>query len=73
VGRPQGRIDVLPAVAGLGWVELKPHITQVDVDGVPIPVLDLPDLLKTKQELHPKDQLDAAVLRAAIERLAKGR
>jgi hypothetical protein len=66
-------IDVLPAVAGLGWAELKPHITQVDVDGMPIPVLDLPGLLKTKQGLRPKDQLDAAVLKAAIERLGKGR
>jgi hypothetical protein len=47
------------------------HITMVDIDGQPVRVLDLPGLLKTKQGMRPKDQMDAAVIAAAIEALAK--
>jgi hypothetical protein len=64
-------IDVMPSVAGLSWETLTPHITTVDIDGQPLRVLDLPGLLKTKQGLRPKDQMDAAVIAAAIEALAK--
>ncbi len=62
-------VDVMPSIAGLAWAEMTPHITQLDIDGVSVRVLDLPGLLKTKQGVRPKDQLDAVVLRAAIDRL----
>ena len=42
-------IDVMPAIAGLSWEEMKPHITSTEIDGVQIRLLDLPGLLKTKQ------------------------
>ena len=41
------------------------------IEGQPIKVLDLPGLLKTKQGQRPKDQMDAAVIAAAIDSLAK--
>jgi hypothetical protein len=62
-------VDVMPSIAGHSWEEMKPHIVVIDIDGVSIRVLDLPGLLKTKQGVRPKDQMDAAVLAAAIERL----
>jgi hypothetical protein len=59
-------VDVLPAIAGLTWDEMKPHITTVDIDGITIRLLDLPGLLKTKRGVRPKDQMDAAVIEAAL-------
>lgn len=59
-------VDVLPAIAGLTWDEMKPHITTVDIDGITIRLLDLPGLLKTKRGARPKDQMDAAVIEAAL-------
>lgn len=64
-------IDVMPSVAGFTWEALAPHITTIDIDGQPVRVLDLPGLLKTKQGLRPKDQMDAAVIAAAIAALGK--
>jgi hypothetical protein len=61
-------IDLLPSVAGIGFDELRRHITHLEVDGETIPVLDLRGLLATKQGTRPKDQADAAVLRRALER-----
>jgi hypothetical protein len=55
----------------MSWAEMKPHVTEVAIDGVNVRVLDLPGLLKTKQGVRPKDQIDAAVIRAAIERLGR--
>jgi hypothetical protein len=62
-------VDVMPSIAGLSWQEMKSHVTSVTVDGVEIRLLDLPGLLRTKQGLRPKDQMDAAVLAAAIKAL----
>jgi hypothetical protein len=64
-------VDVMPSIAGLSWAEMKAHVTTMDIDGVSVRVLDLPGLLKTKQGVRPKDQMDAAVIRAAIERLGR--
>ena len=62
-------VDVMPAIAGLSWDEMKPHITTTQIDGVVIRLLDLQGLLKTKQGARPKDQMDAAVIAAALEKL----
>jgi len=62
-------VDVMPSIAGCGWQDLAPHITTMDVDGVEIRLLDLAGLLKTKHGQRPKDQMDAAVLAAAIRAL----
>ena len=65
-------VDILPSAAGYGWDDLKSRVTQVDIDGVAVKVLDLEGLLKTKEGLRPKDQLDAAAIRRAIELLKGG-
>lgn len=39
--------------------------------GVTIRLLDLPGLLRTKQGARPKDQMDAALLEAAIREIGK--
>jgi hypothetical protein len=62
-------VDVMPSIAGHSWEEMKPHIMNIEIDGITIRVLDLSGLLKTKQGVRPKDRMDAAVLAAAIERL----
>ena len=59
-------VDVMPSVAGLSWDALLPHVSTKDIDGQKVRLLDLEGLLKTKQGVRPKDQADAAVLRAAI-------
>jgi hypothetical protein len=61
-------VDVLPSVAGLSWEQMAPHIVTQEIDGVPLRLLDLEGLLKTKQGVRPKDQLDASIIRAALER-----
>jgi hypothetical protein len=65
-------VDVLPAVAGVPWAELEQHIEWLQLEGEPIPVLDLRGMLKTKQGLRLKDQQDAAIIREALARLPGG-
>jgi hypothetical protein len=62
-------VDVMPSIAGLSWEDMKPHIVTTKIDDVVVQLLDLPGLLKTKQGARPKDQMDAAVIAAALERL----
>lgn len=66
-------VDVLPAAAGKSWAELKPHVTTVVIDDVPVRVLDLQGLLETKRGLRPKDQADAALIERAIQELRRSR
>jgi len=61
-------IDVMPSIAGFTWEQMKPHITTASIDDVTINLLDLPGLLKTKQGVRPKDQMDAAVIAAALKK-----
>ena len=62
-------IDVMPSSAGLTWDERNAHVTAMDIDDVSIRVLDLRGLLKTKQGVRPKDQMDAAVISAALRQM----
>jgi hypothetical protein len=64
-------VDVMPAIAGLTWENMKPHVTSVEIDGVTIQLLDLPGLLKTKRGVRPKDQMDAALIEAALAAAGK--
>lgn len=64
-------IDVMPSIAGLTWEEMKPHIIRRQIGAVMVPLLDLPGLLKTKQGVRPKDQMDAAVISRALEEMKK--
>lgn len=64
-------VDVLPSAAGHSWDELKHHVTELDIDGVRVKVLDLEGLLKTKEVPRPKDQADAEAIRRAIDLLKR--
>jgi hypothetical protein len=46
---------------------MEPYIEAIRLDDVPIRVLNLEGLLLTKQGDHPKDRLDACILRPALE------
>lgn len=59
-------VDVMPAACGHAWEELSRYIVQVEIDGVPIPVLSLEGLLLTKEGLRDKDKADRAVLLRAL-------
>ena len=59
-------IDIMPSVAGHSWEEMQQYIETVDLDGVPLRVLNLEGLLLTKQGARPKDQMDASILRQAL-------
>lgn len=61
-------VDVMPSIAGLSWDDMKAHLITTYVDDVPVRLLDLAGLLKTKQGARPKDQMDAAVISAALQR-----
>ena len=63
-------VDVMPSVSGVSFPELEQLAETMVLDGVPVPVLGLKGLLKTKQGLRPKDQADAAMLQRVIASLA---
>jgi hypothetical protein len=56
----------MPSIAGRTWEEMRRYMDIIDLDGVPLRLLNLEGLLLTKQGARPKDQLDAAVLRQAL-------
>jgi hypothetical protein len=61
-------IDLLFAANGESYESLKPHIREIEVQGVPVRVLDIAGLLKTKTDYREKDVIDKSVL----QRIAKG-
>ena len=65
-------VDVLPSAAGVSWEALREHVGDVELDGVRLRVLSLEGLLKTKTGARPKDQMDAAAIRRALQELGRG-
>lgn len=59
-------VDIMPSVAGHSWEEMQQYVETIDLDGVPLRVLNLEGLLLTKQGQRPKDQMDASILRQAL-------
>jgi hypothetical protein len=55
-------VDLLFSANGQSYEALKPHIRIVDLDGVPVRVVDITGLLKTKTDFREKDILDRQVL-----------
>lgn len=49
------------------------YIETRELDGVPLRILNLEGLLLSKQGTRPKDQLDAALIREALEALNRPR
>ena len=66
-------IDIMPSVAGHSWDEMQQYIETLDLDGVPLRVLNLEGLLLTKQGDRPKDQMDASILKQALANLQSGK
>lgn len=62
-------IDIMPSIAGYTWQQMQSHIETIDLDGVPLPLLNLAGLLLTKQGARPKDRMDAALLSRALAEL----
>jgi hypothetical protein len=56
-------IDLLFAANGNTFESLKPHVRTLDVQGVPVQVLDIQGLLKTKTDYREKDLIDKQALR----------
>lgn len=64
-------VDIMPSVAGVPFAALLQQAEALILDGESIPVLNLEGLLATKAHSErPKDQADAALLRAALARLS---
>ena len=55
-------VDLLFSANGETYLTLKPHIRTIELEGVPVCVLDIPGLLKTKTAYREKDILDRSVL-----------
>ena len=62
-------VDVLPAASGVPWEALRQFVESIEIDGVRIRVLSLQGLLKTKAGARPKDLVDAAAIRRALDAL----
>ncbi len=63
-------IDLLFSANGQSYEMLKPNIRIVDLDGVPVRVVDIAGLLKTKTDYREKDVLDRQVLNRIQQELA---
>lgn len=59
-------VDIMPSVAGHSWQEMQQYIETIDLEGVPLRLLNLEGLLLTKQGERPKDQMDASILKQAL-------
>ena len=57
-------IDLLFAANGETFETLKPHIRQVDFEGMAVNTLDIEGLLKTKTNYRDKDKIDRLALEA---------
>jgi hypothetical protein len=62
-------LDILPSVAGVPFDTLEAHAEWMEVDGIPLRVLDLDGLLLTKQGVRAKDKADREILIEALKRL----
>lgn len=55
-------VDLLFSANGETYESIQPHVREVEIEGVPIRVLDIDGLLKTKTDYREKDVLDRKVL-----------
>ncbi len=63
IGMAPRRIDIMTGASGLRFAEAYIRSLQVEIEGLPIRILSLDDLIQNKRASgRPKDLLDAAVL-----------
>jgi hypothetical protein len=64
LGRAPHRIDILTGISGITWQEAWASRTQVNLDGLEIPVIGKTELIRNKQATgRPQDIADVARLR----------
>lgn len=73
IGVAPRRIDILTEIDGVCFDEAWPRSVPVDLDGLPIRVISLEDLLANKRASgRPKDVADAATLEELASKRGKG-
>ena len=65
-------VDLLFSANGETYLTLQPHIRTIELEGVPVRVLDIPGLLKTKTAYREKDILDRSVLTRIQQQIDEG-
>jgi len=55
-------VDLLFAANGETYATVQPYVREIDIEGVPVRVLNIDGLLKTKTDYREKDLLDKQVL-----------
>lgn len=65
-------IDLLFAANGETYASIAPHIREITSEGIPIRVLDIDGLIKTKTDYRDKDRIDKQAL-AEIKRGLAGK
>lgn len=63
IGVPPCRIDLLTGISGVSFEEAWPRRLEVQIEGLPVPVLGKDDFVKNKRAAgRPKDLADLALL-----------
>lgn len=62
-------VDVLFNACGESYETLNQYREIVDLDGIPVPTVNLEGLLRTKQTVRDKDVLDRIMLQRALDQL----
>jgi hypothetical protein len=58
---------------GESYESLKKYMEIVEVDGIPVRVVNIEGLIKTKRTVRAKDKIDLAILEKALEQLKSDR
>ena len=70
VGIPPNRVDVITVVEGIDFESAWNNRTNVEIDGIRIPVLGKADLIKNKRTVgRPQDLVDADLLEREQENI----
>ncbi len=64
-------IDLLFSANGETYESVQPHVRELTAEGIPIRVLDIDGLMKTKTDYREKDVLDKQVLARIKEELKR--
>jgi hypothetical protein len=60
-------VDVSTSAWTVTYEEAIPHAQRITIDGVEIPYLSLPDLIRSKQTYRDMDRIDVERLRGLLE------
>jgi len=64
-------VDVMTNACGESYESLKKYMEIVEVDGIPVRVVNIEGLIKTKRTTRPKDKADLAILEKALDQIDK--